>query len=96
MHTRADFSFVKVKKVRGEDIDLLGKLKVEADDKGKSTYLRDQIDSSHFSMYLCACSLYLRKGKAAVGTETYLDHSNPFIKIGQQVYILVYTESNTT
>lgn len=59
---------MKVKKVRGEDIDLLGKLKVEADDKGKSTYLRDQIDSSHFSMYLCASSLQLRKGKAAVGT----------------------------
>lgn len=57
--------------MRGEDIDLLSKFKVEADDKGKFTYLRDQIDSSHFSMYLCACSLYLRKGKAAVGTETY-------------------------
>lgn len=62
---------MKVKKVRGEDIDLLSKLKVEADDKGKFTYLRDQIDSSHFSMYLCACSLYLRKGKAAAGTEAY-------------------------
>ena len=57
--------------MRGEDIDLLSKLKVEADDKGKFTYLRDQIDSSHFSMYLCACSLYLRKGKAAAGTEAY-------------------------
>lgn len=62
---------MKVKKVRGEDIDLLSKLKVEANDKGKFTYLRDQIDSSHFSMYLCACSICLRKGKAAVGTETY-------------------------
>lgn len=46
----------------GEDNDLLSKLKVEADYKGKVLCLRDYIDLKHFNTYLFTCYLSPQSG----------------------------------